>query len=182
MDYTLKDLIGGLPEDRQLTLAVHFCRLGLPIWEAFALDVKARDYYDGVVGMHHVISETLLARALATAQAALNQTDYSSTVAGIEAIRSIAHEFVEPIVALQDDDWELPDAVKLIFYAHSNLVEHLSGKRVFSGGETALYVSVNQAIDALETSGRLTMEQIRAELKPLTGGRAPQDAGPSFSV
>ena len=61
MAYTLSDLMQGLPEDRQLTVAVHFCRLGLPIWDAYALDVDARAYHDGVVGMHHVISETLLA-------------------------------------------------------------------------------------------------------------------------
>ena len=171
----------GLPADRQLTIAIHFCRLGLPIWDDFASDADARAYHDGVVGMHHVISDTLLARALATAEAALNHADDCATAAGTEAIRSVEHEFIEPIVALQDGDWELPDAVTLIFYAHSNLIEHLSGRKVLLGGESALYVSVNQAIDALETSGRMTMEQIRAELKPLTGGRAPQDARPGFS-
>jgi hypothetical protein len=173
MAYTLSDLMQGLPEDRQLTLAAHFCRLGLPIWDDFASDAGARAYHDSVVGMHHVISETLLARALATAQAVLTQSDYSNTATGIDAIRSMKHEFIEPIVALQDGDWELPDAVKLIFYAHSNMVEHLSGYKVFLGGEAALYVSVNQAIDALETSGQMTMPALRLALQAFTGGRAP---------
>lgn len=182
MAYTLSDLMQGLPADRQLTIATHFCRLGLPIWDEFASNADARAYHDGVVGMHHVISETLLARALAVAQAALHHSSDMSNPASTDAIGILLHEFIEPIVALQDDDWELPDAVKLIFYAHSNLIEHLSGNKVFLGGESALYVAVNQAIDALETSGRMTMEQIRSELRPLTGGRAPQDAGPGISA
>jgi hypothetical protein len=175
MAYTLSDLMQGLPEDRQLTLAVHFCKLGLPIWDAFATQKRARSYYDGVVGLHHVISETLPTRALALAQSALADPTYCARHEGTQLLGALKHEFVEPIVALQDDDWELPDAVRLVFYAHSNLVEHLAGKVTFPNGETALYVALNQAIDALESSGHMTFAQIQDGLRAFSGGQAPRD-------
>ncbi len=173
MGYTLQELMQGLPTERQLAMAVHFVQLGLPIWTEFAVDPAARSYCDGVVGMHHVISETLPARALALAQCVLHNPDHMSTADRLAECAAIKHEFIEPIVALQDGDWELPDAVKLIFYAHSNMVEHLSGYSIFLGGESALYVTVNQAIDALETSGHMHMQALRVALQPFTGGRAP---------
>ena len=126
--------------------------------------------------MHHEISATLPRRALELGRAVLASPDYCQSEAGNGTLQALLHEFIEPIVALQDGDWELPDAVKLIFYAHSNLIEHLSGHVLFLDGETALYVTVNQAIDAIETSGRMTMPQLREELKPFSGGRAPSES------
>jgi hypothetical protein len=172
MGHTLEELMQGLPIRRQLEAAVHFAALGLPIWEEFAAQ-DALTYIDGVVGVQHTISATLPARVHAIAQRHLAGDPSLDSEEGQATLKVLKHEFIEPIVALQDDDWDLPEPVKLIFYAHSNLLEHLSGAVESVFGESLLYVTVNQAVDGIEKSGKMTMAQLREVLRPFSGGRAP---------
>ncbi len=175
MAYTLQELINGLPQQGQVAMAVHFAELAMPIWTRFA-EKDDRSYVDGVVGLRHVISATLPQEALAIMKAELSQPGHCRSETGAAALKALSHEFVEPIVALQDDDWELPEPVRLVFFAHSNLLEYLNGKTIFYGGESALYVVVNQTIDALEKSGIMDTPQIKLHLQQFSGGRAPQES------
>jgi hypothetical protein len=54
---------------------------------------------DGVVGMRHEVDVELPARALAEARA--RREDPSTQAA-----------YLEPITAMQDDDWVMPDAIE----------------------------------------------------------------------
>jgi hypothetical protein len=174
MGYTLEELMKGLPKEGQMAMAIHFAELALPIWTEFAAQ-DSLTYIDGVVGMQHVISATLPMEVLTLMKAEAAQPGHRLTEAGAAALKALSHEFVEPIVALQDDDWDLPEHVKLIFYAHSNLLEYLNGHTIFHDKESALYVVVNQAMDGLEKSGRMDFPQLRVHLQRFSGGRAPSE-------
>ena len=71
------------------------------------------------------------------------------------------NQFLDPIIAIEDDDWKLPDDVLKIFYAVYNLIEAFSGRDKTVFGDSSIYISINQAIDSLETSKTLTEEEIK---------------------
>ena len=58
----------------------------------------------------------------------------------------IRQELSDPIVALQDLDWELPKPVEMSFYAIRNRID---GQETTVFNEPQLFVVVNQAIEAL---------------------------------
>jgi hypothetical protein len=72
-----------------------------------------------------------------------------------------SRQFSDPLVALQDLDWELPNEVERTFYAVHNLLDSALGieKTIFN--EATIYVTINQAIEALESSKLLTEKEIR---------------------
>jgi hypothetical protein len=80
-------------------------------------------------------------------------------------------QFDDPIIALQDTDWELPNEVQKTFYAVYNLIDTLMGKKKTVFEESSIYVSINQAIDALETSKTLTFDEINKILIDIKNGR-----------
>ena len=71
---------------------------------------------------------------------------------------------------MQDCDWELPDEVFKTFYSVHNLLDSLVGKKQTVFGESTIYVSINQAIDAIEKSKTLTLEEINAILEEIKNG------------
>ena len=73
-------------------------------------------------------------------------------------------KFLEPVTALQDQDWTLPYEVERVFYSVHNLLAAVLGKAETVSNESRIYVSVNQAIDALETSKTLSFDEINALL------------------
>lgn len=73
----------------------------------------------------------------------------------------MSRQFRDPIVALQDLDWELPNEVERTFYAVHNLLDSLLGKEKTVVNEATIYVTINQAIEALESSNLLTEKEIR---------------------
>ncbi len=75
------------------------------VWERHAPGLKLA-YRDSVVGMHHEIDPALPRRTLLAS----------------EDRAALEKEWLEPITALQDDDWELPDAARDAFYAAYNAV------------------------------------------------------------
>jgi hypothetical protein len=76
----------------------------------------------------------------------------------------LSRQFSDPILALQDLDWELPYEVERTFYAVHNLLDSVLGKEktVFNG--TTIYVTINQAIDAIESSKLLSETEIKEML------------------
>jgi hypothetical protein len=64
-------------------------------------------------------------------------------------------------VALQDEDWNLPEAVLKTFYSVYNLLGGVAGKETSLFGENIFYVSINQSIDALLVAKLLPIEDIR---------------------
>ncbi|HEV7424358.1 MAG TPA: hypothetical protein VGO21_04175, partial [Candidatus Paceibacterota bacterium] len=83
----------------------------------------------------------------------------------------IRRQFDDPIVALQDTDWQLPDEVQKTFYAVYNLIDTLLVKEKTVFDESTIYVSINQAADALETSKTLTFYDINQILDDIKNRR-----------
>lgn len=73
------------------------------VWERHAPNLKMT-YRDSVVGLHHEIDPALPRR----------------TLAATEDHAALEQEWLEPITALQDDDWDLPAPARDAFYAAYN--------------------------------------------------------------
>ncbi len=70
------------------------------------------------------------------------------------------YEITEPIVALQDGDFEIPLNVELILLSAFNLNEYLNGKKKRCLKENTVYISINQSIDSITKSGNLNFDEI----------------------
>ena len=143
-----------MPSNKRLDLAIRLTKLALPIWEKYA-DENKLTYRDTVVGMHHSVDRNLLKETVGFVEQDFHLKKEERIFFKLKA------QFDDPIVALQDMDWELPDEIQNIFYSIYNLLEAYCGKSYTSFGDLTIYVSINQAIDALETSGRLTVDELR---------------------
>ena len=151
---TLQEYVDTLPEDKQFELAIKLVRVALPIWDKFA-DKNKLTYRDTVVGLTHNVDRLLL---LKTADAVERHFRLKRVDSELYDLR---RQFDDPIAALQDFDWEIPDEVQKTFYAVHNLLDACMGKGKTAFGDSTIYVSINQAVDALDTSQLLTFDQIK---------------------
>ena len=161
---TLKELISTLEESSQYDLALTLTNKTLPIWDSYAKTNKL-EYVDTVVGMHHKVEKDILSRTLSTIkQELLNpKTQHRK-------IEQLREEFSDPIVAMQDLDWELPPPVELTFYATRNLLDKINGEEMTVFDEPQIYVVINQAIDALSQSKVMSDTEIKDLLKKYKNG------------
>ena len=161
---TLQEYIDSLPSDKQFDIAVRLTKLALPIWENYANENELT-YRDTVVGLTHLVDKNLLVKTVNTVEQHLHLKKSS------QALSDLRKKLDDPIVALQDTDWELPDEVQKTFYSIFNLLETCLGKMQTTFGESTIYVSINQAVDALETSKQLTFDEIKKILYDEKNGR-----------
>jgi len=84
------------------------CEYALSKWNIFVQTKETINYIDSVVGIRHEVDRRLPNDALESAK---SQKD----LAGVE------ERYREPIVALQDDDFELPDNIEFAYYAIYNV-------------------------------------------------------------
>jgi hypothetical protein len=156
---SLQKFIESLSEENQFRLAIKLAKRALPIWNKFA-DKTELSYRDSVAGLKHTVDKSLLKDALESVENYLKnkRSDFS------EEETNLYKKFIDPIVALQDDDWELPDEVLKTFYSVYILIEALidNEKPVF--GNSSLYVSINHSIDALVYSKTLSTDEINGIL------------------
>ncbi len=94
-------------------------------------------YIDSVVGMEHAIDRRLPRRVVAAIEASRGAPPSA-------VIERLFTEISEPVVALQDDDWELPEDAALTLYAAYNLLLMCRGTGENERARTAL----NQATAA----------------------------------
>jgi hypothetical protein len=165
---SLKDYIANLPKPKQFQLAVKLTRLALPIWENYA-DKNELSYRDTVVGLHHSVDRELLSNSIEAVDRYLSPKDPESIDKCKSRLIDLHEQFLDPKVALQDFDWELPEEVQKTFYAVYNLVESIIGKEQTVFNESTIYVAINQAADALETSKTLTFGEINEILEEFNG-------------
>jgi hypothetical protein len=151
----LKEYCYSLESGELLTLALRLCDKAYPIWSDYC-KTSNLTYRDTVVGMSHTIEERLLSDALSLSHPLQTATGSFSKEQAI-----LMEEFLEPITALEDDDWLLPRPVERVFFAVYNLLYGFKEKKN-SFDELIHYLSVNQAVEALYTSEILTVDQIRA--------------------
>jgi hypothetical protein len=107
----------ALPRYRRLQALQLACEDALAVWRRYRLDGVPLIYADSIVGLQHMVDDTLPARALA---------DAAAWLAGEPSDPMIAHGYLEPITAMQDGDLDFPGAVELaydaIYHLHRNVV------------------------------------------------------------
>lgn len=148
----LEEFVAQLEPNQKVSIAIDLLEKCLPIWKGYCRNRNIH-YVDSVVGMSHSISKSLISRVVKIAKKGKTKE-----------INEVVEEFRDPIVAMQDFDFEPPKEVELCFYSAYNLVEHFNGKEQSGFGHEIIYVSINQSIDALQTADILTSEQIKAIL------------------
>lgn len=120
-----------LPSDAKRRVHLDLCRHALAVWEEHirrrAFDMS---YVERVCGTRQGVDLDLPSEAM-------------HAVASREARPEIAERYLEPITALQDGDFELPEAVQLAYYAIYNLFEKYA-----AGAEVDDWLIVNQALSA----------------------------------
>ncbi len=160
---TLEEHIENLPKDKQFDIAIRLTKLSLPIWNKYA-DKNELTYRDTVVGLHHFVDRALLKNTIDAVEKYISTNMISKVVIKNTDLLSLSIQFSDPIVALQDIDWELPNEVEKTFYAVHNLLDAALGKEMTAFNESTIYVTINQAIDALDSSKTMTEEEIRKVL------------------
>ena len=160
---TLEEHIENLPKDKQFDIAIRLTKLSLPIWNKYA-DKNELTYRDTVVGLHHFVDRALLKNTIDAVEKYISTNMISKVVIKNTDLLSLSRQFSDPIVALQDIDWELPNEVEKTFYAVHNLLDAALGKEMTAFNESTIYVTINQAIDALDSSKTMTEEEIRKVL------------------
>jgi hypothetical protein len=154
---TLHKFTNSLSKDKKFHLAIELLKHAIPIWESYTVGNKIT-YRDSVAGLKHTVEIDLLRDTIEAIEQKLKsdvqifQSDWK--------IKNLHTQFIDPIVAIQDDDWQLPDAVLKTFYSVYNLIEAFTENEETVFGDSTIYVSINQAIDALESSRIITMEEI----------------------
>lgn len=150
----LKEYCYSLSKDDLFKLALHLCENALFIWDEYSLH-NALEYKDTVVGMRHKVRRQLLPDSIKYCK-----ETYVSRIFKKRELNKLLEEYRDPIVSLQDSDWELPYPVRQIFYAVHNLLDGIN-ERMTVFNEKTHYVSVNQAVDALTEDGSITFDEIK---------------------
>ena len=157
---TLEEHIDNLPKDKQFDIAIRLTRLALPIWDKYAKKNELT-YRDTVVGLQHSVNRTLLKNTIDAVEKYISTNIIGKAIMKNTALISLSRQFSDPIVALQDLDWELPNEIERTFYSVHNLLDSALGKEKTVFNETTIYVTINQAIDALSSSKLMTEAEIR---------------------
>ncbi len=150
----LKELVASLEQRNQYALAIDLIERTLPIWDDYASHFKL-EYTDSVVGMHHIVKSDLLKRTLK-----LTKTKHYVPSYSLSEIKLLLEEFSDPIVSIQDCDWDLPYAVEKTFFAFNNLLDYMAGKVTTVFDEPTIYIVINQSIDALVSANLFSYEEI----------------------
>lgn len=154
---TLHKFTNSLSRDKKFRLAIELSKKALPIWDNFAKKGEL-SYRDSVVGLEHTVDKNFLKDAIEAAEQKLNQ---DKSLAGMEDKAIIINkQFIEPIVALQDSDWDLPDEALKTFYAVYNLIEAINEKEETVFSDSTIFVSINQSVDALDSTRTLSTNEI----------------------
>jgi len=161
---TLQEYTESLSEFKQLKLAIALTKQTLSIWEQYA-NLHKLTYVDNITATTHNISQQLLSETIIEVEHYYILNKPHMLLDEQEKLLKLSKQFTEPIVAIQNLEWKLPDEVLKTFYAVYNLLETVIGEKKTTFGDSTIYVSINQAIDALDSSKTLTEQQIKKFLK-----------------
>lgn len=159
---SLEQYCESLNRKQKIQCCIALITYAMPIWDEYAKDNELK-YRDSVVGLNHVVASDILERCLKAVESELNKSFFSKYFSTSLLSRNL-HEFYEPKTAMQDLDWELPYPVAQLFYSVFNLMQFVDDEKKYEPHKDLAYVSMNQSIDALESSGLKTMEEIKAIL------------------
>lgn len=155
-----------LTREKQFELAIKLTRLALPVWHTFTAKNELT-YIDTVVGMKHEVDKDLLSKTIRAVEEHLRIHKLEKIPDG--HLTELNKQFDDPVVALQDGDWEVADEVKKLFCAVYNLLEAL-GNEMTAYGESTIYVSINQAADSITTAKIMTFDELNNLLAEFKNG------------
>jgi len=121
----------------------------MPVWERYSEKIKFT-YRDSVVWEKHTVDKGIISKVIRDVESqSVNQ-------------EKLYNEFTDPVVALQDEDWRLPESAEKIFYSAYNLICALVEKDKSS---EYFYLSINQAIDVIDAEKVLSEDEIKEILE-----------------
>lgn len=139
----LEEFIAQLSFDFKCRCVLIAADEALNVWDNFACDSILK-YRDTVVGLSHEVDKRLPHRVVDLVRSFIN-SELEERIRYQQPLEDILSEYLEPIVALQDDDWQLPNFAKMAFYSVWNLLEGVKNQtdnRIFA-------ISISQACEAL---------------------------------
>jgi hypothetical protein len=157
---TLEEHVDNLPKDKRFDIAIRLTRSALPAWDKYA-EKNELTYRDTVVGLQHSVNKALLKNTIDAVEKYISTNIIGKAIIKNTTLLSLSRQFSDHILALQDLDWELPNEIERIFYSVYNLLDSALGKEKTVFNETTIYVTINQAIDALSSSKLMTEAEIR---------------------
>lgn len=158
---TIQEHIESLSIDKQFKLAIRLLNLAVPIWHNYAENGNLH-YRDSVVGLQHSVDKNLLTNTLRLVGKYCSANLNQKLLAKDDELLGLKMLFSDPIIALQDDDWNLPKDVENVFYGIYNILNAALGEEVTMFGESTIYISINQALTALDFSGQIATEELKA--------------------
>ena len=131
--YLANEFFALSPEQRR---SVHFtlCEYALGKWNLYAKVQNKIEYVETVTGTRQEVDKQL------------PLDSFASALQGIDLL-NVAERYLEPIVALQDDDLTLPENITFAYYAIYNLFKKYVKKEVVDD-----WLIVNQALSTEDDS------------------------------
>lgn len=159
---TLNEYIESLPFEKQFDLALKLCKLTIPIWRK---EFKG-DYVQAFDGCFlTTVRADLTENTIKEIELHIATHGYATPVTIPKIFESLRTDIGCISISIRDMELEVSREVELALYCVLNLAEALTAKnKVAYGGELLTYISANQAVDALMTSGILPHEQIIKEI------------------
>jgi hypothetical protein len=161
---SLREYCNLLPEKRKKELAIKLIKTALPVWEKFCEKGKLT-YRDSTVWMKHNVDKNLLQDAIKEAENIPENFDELKTNGFGGRIKNLYDDFTDPITAIHDEDWKLPESAEKIFFSVYNLLTAIIFKDENDTGESNYYISINQAIDVIDSEKLLSEEEIKLILE-----------------
>jgi hypothetical protein len=129
---TPADSFFALTPEQRRTIHFALCEFALQKWNAYISTRTHIKYIDSVVGTQQEVDLQLPVEA------------FESARQGIDC-RNIAHRYLEPITALQDDDLTFPSHITFAYYALYNLFKKYTQTEAIDD-----WLIVNQALASEE--------------------------------
>lgn len=172
---SLERYVNSLPRRKQYEIAIKLDRLAMYLWENFVAttDYKRDNwvyYYGSAVGGEYLIDQNLLQRTVDEVEKYVN-SDFAAAQYNEDKYATLYDEWWNAIRGLEwEEDWNVPAELKLLLFSIHNLLEATMGTEETVFKESTVYVSINQSIDALTSSGRMTMDEAHYAIGLLTPG------------
>lgn len=161
---TLEEIVGSLPEQAKVELAIHFLEIGLPIWEKFAKESAANlTYYAFLLGME-TVDPKFVAYSIQLAKQWISPLSFAAQENLKAKLEKLIERFAMHLSGIRDWELEIAPHPQLIFYAASNLLYYIDGETMSSSKESMVYISINQSMDAIVKEKLLTWEEVNAIL------------------
>ena len=141
---TLGESFRQLTPERQRDVHLLLCEEALQIWNEYAARKAPIVYYDSVVGVRHKVDVRLPHDALHSARLGCDVDD-------------VQHRYLEPTVAMQDDDLVFPRTIKFAYYAIYNCF-----RKHACGEDLDPWLIVNQALAADDSEAAWTKRLTKA--------------------